>query len=272
MDQEKLPIKFFAPREIDELKVEGMGSSEEPKWVLTGDALIERSSRLTSSFSQFSNVVTNKEERKSAVPFVFVAKLEEEATAKSRRKDVNALFQTSNNSSIIGLADTDELIVKLESVAQMNEISNKLQNYQQNSRAISCLESFTAFQPYVELNDSDASYKVKLIDFQDYETNISLQRLFERTLSAQGIEYKKTYYAGKLPIYKISHSLAALLDNLQNEDIHEMLLSVEPIFKRCHMYCTPFFCNTNTYHNTFHKSRAFSIKKQKRRISATLSP
>lgn len=231
MDQEKLPIKFFAPREIDELKVEGMGSSEEPKWVLTGDALIERSSRLTSSFSQFSNVVTNKEERKSAVPFVFVAKLEEEATAKSRRKDVNALFQTSNNSSIIGLADTDELIVKLESVAQMNEISDKLQNYQQNSRAISCLESFTAFQPYVELNDSDASYKVKLIDFQDYETNISLQRLFERTLSAQGIEYKKTYYAGKLPIYKISHSSAALLDNLQNEDIHEMLLSVEPMPK-----------------------------------------
>ena len=32
MEKEKLPIKFFAPREVDELKVEGMGSSDVPKW------------------------------------------------------------------------------------------------------------------------------------------------------------------------------------------------------------------------------------------------
>ena len=39
MEKEKLPIKFFAPREVDELKVEGAGNSEQPKWVLTGENL-----------------------------------------------------------------------------------------------------------------------------------------------------------------------------------------------------------------------------------------
>ncbi len=231
MEKEKLPIKFFAPREVDELKVEGMGPSEEPKWVLTGEALAERSSHLLSSFSQFSEFVSSKEKRNSAVPFVFVAKLGEESTAKSRRKDISALFQTSTKSNVIGLADTDELIVRLDSVAQMYEIKGKLSNYQQNSRAISCLETFMSFQPNIELDDNDSSYKVKLIDFQDYETNVALQRLFERTLSAKGIEYKKTYYAGQLPIYKISYSSATILDGLQNEDVYEMLLSIEPMPK-----------------------------------------
>lgn len=132
MEKEKLPIKFFAPREVDELKVEGAGNSEQPKWVLTGEALVERSSQLLSSFSQFTDDVANREKRNSAVPFVFIAKLGEDSTAKSRRKDIHALFQTSDKSSVIGLANTDELIVKLDSISQMNEISSKLQNYQQN--------------------------------------------------------------------------------------------------------------------------------------------
>ena len=45
MDTDKLPIKFFAPREIDELRIEGNGNSEKPKWVLEGDALVKRAGR-----------------------------------------------------------------------------------------------------------------------------------------------------------------------------------------------------------------------------------
>lgn len=165
MEKEKLPIKFFAPREVDELKIEGTGSSEQPKWVLTGDALVERSSQLLLSFSQFADDVVNREKRNSPVPFVFIAKLRDDSTSKSRRKDIHSLFRTSDKSSIIGLANTNELIVKLESVLRMNEISSKLQNYQQNSYAISCLETFKQFKPYVEFDDADSSYKVKLINF-----------------------------------------------------------------------------------------------------------
>lgn len=231
MEKEKLPIKFFAPREIDELKVEGAGSSEQPKWVLTDEELAERSSQLVSSFSQFANDVTDRERRNSAVPFVFIAKIGNDATAKSRRKDIQALFKTSDKSSIIGLANTDELIVKLDSVSQMNEISSKLQNYEQNSCAISCLENFKVFRPYIEFSDTESSYKVKLIDFQDYELNISLQRLFERTMKAKSIEYRKTFYAGQMPIYKINKTSAVALNALRNEDVYEMLLSIEPMPK-----------------------------------------
>ena len=57
MANEKLPIKFFAPREIDELRVEAGGSSDIPTWVLTGDKLTERASVLSSAFSQFESSI-----------------------------------------------------------------------------------------------------------------------------------------------------------------------------------------------------------------------
>ena len=39
MENEKLPIKFFAPREVDELRIEGNKNPEKPKWVLQGEEL-----------------------------------------------------------------------------------------------------------------------------------------------------------------------------------------------------------------------------------------
>ncbi len=231
MENEKLPIKFFAPRDVDELKVEGVGNSEDPKWVLSGEELAKRSSNLLSSFEQFTYNVAEREKRNSAVPFVFIVKMDDDSTAKSRRKEIDSLFKMEEKSNIIGLASTDELIVKVDSVSQMNEISSRLQNYQQNSYAISCLETFKEFHPYIELADTDSSYKVKLIDFQDYETNIAMQRLFERTIAAKGLDFKKTYYAGQMPIYKVSKSAVATLDGLRNEDIYEMLLAIEPMPK-----------------------------------------
>ena len=39
MDNERLPIKFFATREIDELRIEGSRNSDPPKWLLTGQEL-----------------------------------------------------------------------------------------------------------------------------------------------------------------------------------------------------------------------------------------
>ena len=231
MENEKLPIKFFAPREIDELRVEPGGSSDIPNWVLSGDELEQRASVLKLAFEQFASTVIDREDRKSAVPFVFVAKMCSDATAKSRRGDISALFQTGDRSNVIGLTATDELVVKIDSVSQMNEISAHLNDYNRNSYAISCLETFWEFQPEVESAAEEEEYKVKLIDFQDYETNITMQRLFEQALTKRNITYKKSSYTKQLPIYKIGMSPSAFLDTIKEDDIYEALFSIEPMPK-----------------------------------------
>ena len=229
MNNERLPIKFFAPREIDELKVEPGGNSDTPNWVLTGDALIERADTLQMAFSQFSDEIVNRSERNSAVPFTLVAKMCENATAKSRRHDISSLFQYEGKSNILGLTASDELIVKINSVAQMNEISQRINDFNHNSYAISCLETFWGFEPEIETATTDCSYKIKLIDYQDYETNIATHRLFEQTLTERGINFKKTLYADSMPIYKVNTHPRVMTDTLSNDDVYDVIFSMEPM-------------------------------------------
>lgn len=231
MDNEKLPIKFFAPREIDGLRVEGGGNQEEPRWLLNDEALAERATELLVALSEFSDAVANRKKRQSAVPFVFIAKMCGDSTAKSRRKNIATLFQFTDKSNVIGLADSDKLIVRLDSVSQMNEISNRLRDCKRNCYAISCLETFLNFQPIVEVQKDELAYKIKLIDFQDYETNISMQRLFESALIVHGIKFKKTDYANHFNIYKVEMNPKVLLDKINAEDIYEALFSIEPMPK-----------------------------------------
>lgn len=231
MDNEKLPIKFFAPREVDELKVEASGSSDVPSWVLTGDDLVQRARELNQAFEQFAEELDKRSNRNSGVPFVFVAKMCDDATAKSRRGDIASLFQICDKSNVLGLTASDELIVKIDSVPQMNEISARLKDYEHNSRAISCLETFWEFQPETETISEESAYKVKLIDFQDYETNMAMQRLFEQALTSRKIGYKKSSYTKQFPIYKVNITPNAFLDALYGDDAYEMLFSIEPMPK-----------------------------------------
>ena len=231
MSNERLPIKFFAPREIDELKVEPGGSSDVPNWVLEGKALEQRATELCQAFEQFSEPINERAKRNSAVPFVFIAKMCDDATAKSRRGDISALFQSGEKSNVIGLTAADELVVKIDSISQMNEISSRLTDYQRNRYAISCLETFWEFQPEIDFIEHDSVYKVKLIDFQDYETNVAMQRLFEQALNSRKIKYQKSNYTNQFSVYKINMAPNAILDALYGDDAYEMLFSIEPMPK-----------------------------------------
>ena len=161
MTNEKLPIKFFAKREIDDLRVEAGGSSVIPGWVLSGDELIERASVLRNAFAQFKLLMKEKESRNSAVPFTFIAKMSETATAKSRRGDIASLFQFGDKINLLSLTASDELMVRLDSMAEMNAISARLNDYENNSYAISCLDTFREFKPEIESSSEDVSYKIK---------------------------------------------------------------------------------------------------------------
>ena len=227
MDNERLPIKFFAPREIDELRVEGNRNQEPPRWLLTGQDLIDRSTQLLDAFHSFSDIFEQRVS--SPIPFVFVAKMCEDATAKSRRKDIMNLFQTAEKSNVLGLISSDELIVKVESPAQMDEFGFRIGDYERNRYAISCLETFRQFEPIVQWDEENEAYKIKLIDFQNYETNIAMQRLFEQRLTEKSIAYQKTLYTSQVPVYKIKQAPKMTIDNLANDPSFEMIFSIEPM-------------------------------------------
>ncbi|CAA7599576.1 Peptidase S8/S53 domain protein [Acididesulfobacillus acetoxydans] len=231
MSDEKLPIKFFATRDIDELRVEGGGGNEPPKWLLSGAELVERAQQLSGDLNRFAPAIAQREETDSIVPFVFVAKMHDDATSKSRRHDIAELFRAKDRSNVIGLCRSDELIVRMDSLTQMKMVSARLEDYGRNKAAISCLEHFGKYEPLVIEEKGKQSYKVKLMDFQDYEQNLAVQRLFEKTATEKGIAFKKTNYTERVSIYSFKGVDKAVLDAIKESEVFEALFSIEPMPK-----------------------------------------
>ena len=229
MEREKLPIKFFAPRDIDELRIEGSGTSEKPKWVLSGQELKNRAEYLSDSLNTIETIMEKRKD--SPVPFSFIARIQEDATAKSKRKDIANFFQVKEMSSVIGLTATNKLIVSFDSLSEFGKISERLKDCTNNDYAISCITDFEEFLPNVYEAEESCNYKIKLIDYQNYEQNLVMRRLLEHTLNNKKIEYNKTDYSEKFYVYKLKNVTNAMLDELKEADIFNELFSVEPMPK-----------------------------------------
>ena len=78
MSDDKLPIMFFATREVDQLRIEGSGSSDIPQWVLTGDDLLQKASELNASFDLITTNFKRHQELESR-SLCFVAKLKDDS-------------------------------------------------------------------------------------------------------------------------------------------------------------------------------------------------
>ncbi len=229
MEREKLPIKFFAPRDIDELRIEGSGTSEKPKWVLSGQKLKNRAEYLSDSLNTIETIM--KKRKDSPVPFSFIARIQEDATTKSKRKDIANFFQVKEMSSVIGLTATNKLIVSFDSLSEFGKILERLKDCTNNDYAISCITDFEEFLPNIYEAEESCNYKIKLIDYQNYEQNLVMRRLLEHTLNNKKIEYNKTDYSEKFYVYKLKNVTNAMLDELKKTDIFNALFSVEPMPK-----------------------------------------
>lgn len=229
MENEKLPIKFFAPREVDELRIEGNKNSEKPKWVLRGKELKQRADSLRLSLDSLETKFSMR--KSSPVPFSFIVKLQSDATAKSKREDITNLFEQKSFGGVVGLTDTNKLIVALDSLEELKEVANRINDYEINDYAISCIEDFEEFVPYIVKGKKECNYKIKLVDYQNYEQNLAMRRRLEHTLNKEGIDYTKTDYSEEYYIYKLRNITEKSLDVLKKADIFNALFSIEPMPK-----------------------------------------
>ncbi|MEO2262574.1 S8 family peptidase [Dorea sp. YH-dor228] len=229
MEKDKLPIKFFATREVDELRIEGNRNTEKPKWVLRGEELKNRADYLKLALDDIEDDMRKRKD--SPVPFSFIARLQEDATAKSKRKDISNFFQPKKIGGVIGLTATNKLIVSFDSLDEFKEISDRLKNYESNDYAISCIEDFEEYVPSVAIADDACNYKVKLVDYQNYEQNLAMRHLFEHILESKEIEYIRTDYSEEFYIYKLKNITNSVLDEFEESDIFNALFSVEPMPK-----------------------------------------
>jgi hypothetical protein len=229
MSERNLPIQLFDYREGDEKPTEGGGGTE-AKWLLTIPQLVKKSEQLLAELNAFENIVSERERKQSIIPFVCKAKLEKKATAKSRRPYVEKILNTSRTrSNIIGIVDKEELVVRIDSLDDLNAILQNIKDYERNVFGLSCLDRIIPFTPQIIASEKAENLKVKLLDFQDYNDNLAIFRQFEKVMQNNKIDFKKVEYAEAFLVYKVQGDQSVMLDVFKQNDVFEALFSIKPM-------------------------------------------
>lgn len=225
MAKKNLPIKLFQKRQkIDDRRVEGGGGNSIPKWQLTGEELAARADSLLEPLNELDAFFEKRNEARSFIPATLRIDIDDNAIAKSHRKDIQKLFNgqiTKNN--IIGFIDSNSAIVKVDNLEHGKAIRRNINYYHRNPKAVSAVENIEIFKPYVADIKEESTVKVSLIDFLNYEVNNAIKISFENYCQQKNIDVKEAKYSSGLIIYKIKNATKAQLDSISDFEALESI-------------------------------------------------
>ncbi|WP_214846090.1 S8 family peptidase [Exiguobacterium sp. S90] len=231
--KKNLPIKIFEKREkIDERFTEG-GGGNPPKWVLKGEELIKKSKTLRNDLNKTEDDLKMKFNNFQGVPAVIKAKLNEDAGAKSHRKELNKfLTADKSNDRFVGVSNNNELLIRIDNIHQLDEIYKNIKDFDKHDKAISGIERINAFEPEVTIEKTepkqDGKYviKIRLFDFNNHKLNDFTLVMFKEFLKTnREVEFLKTVkYSEQLYIHEVS---VDSLDSIKSLEKFIPVMSIE---------------------------------------------
>lgn len=238
-----LPIHMVKFRDhTDEFLTEGMGDRKEPKW-MTPEAIRKNAARVLSEMDLFNAYFAQREQEKKSLPILTVVKLHEDATAKSHRKDVRAMFDIKGKRNVIGMAGQDELVVKIDNASDLREMRSKFAQVNSNlidakfelRKAIAAVEDMRQYTPIVDFDLDGKTVKVKLADYLNADLNDKRDKEFRSFCSEQGLQFKEVYYSDKMKIFRIDNlpkdkiiALATMDSVISVREMPYILLTASP--------------------------------------------
>lgn len=225
------PVVQFQQRKNDNLRIEGGGGDNNiPSWFLKDDALAERVQNLSADLLVIKKEMESCLQKKRLTPYVCLARMNEKATAKSWRDGASKLFAV-NRQPLVGLVGTRDLMVVFDDVNAVDEVRRRLAEPNTISdyvAKVSMIESLKGFTAYVNVEDTETVIKVRLIDYQDCDLNAAVEKIFESSLDANSLSYRKTFYTNTMSVYAIRvMSAKAVCDMFMKSGMMEMMYSVE---------------------------------------------
>ena len=227
MESKNLPIKFFQKRQKDELDTEAGGSKKIPNWVDINQ-LRPKASYIVDVLSSVSSLLTEKNENNNYLPSVLKLKVDEDALAKTYRREIANLFNVGKL-NIIGVSGEDEILIKIDNINDLQSITKNIKKADNAFPSyttvvgISAISDLELFQPEINeisnLGDlQEQILKIKLFNYGDFELNAILVKAFEAFCKENNIEYERAVYSADLNIFKVSHVSVDGLDELKNFD------------------------------------------------------
>ena len=205
MAKKHLPIQFFEKRkDFDDRSTEGGGSSALPSWVLKGDALTAKSASLSFSVGEITSAFCEHRQKKK-LPLVVCTTLEEKAIAKSHRGEITGLYMDDNGSNVLGFLGNRCLLTMISSDVVLDNISHAVTDTENQAKLISAISDIEPYYPTIDQYDEAVQYyKVRLINYNNYDLNCATKIVFEQQCEAAGITIaQKTKFTADMTIYRV---------------------------------------------------------------------
>lgn len=206
MPGKHLPIQFFEKRKnFDDRSTEGGGDNRPPAWVLSGEALTTRSLDLTTELRDVNRAFDTAVAKKAKLPLVVCTGLDDKAIAKSHRSNVTSLYAHDKNSNILGFSGDRCLLSMITDKAVISTITDALSDTEHQAKLISSITEIVPFSPIIDDFDETAKYyKVRLINYDDYDLNSFAKILFEDQCRENSIKIsRKTRFTKDMTIYRV---------------------------------------------------------------------
>lgn len=223
MAEKNLPIKFFQKRQKDEMATEGGGGGKLPKWA-NPELIGEKAAYVRKVLSGISRSLAEKVQRNNYVPSVLKLKVNEDALAKTYRREIGNLFNVGKL-NIIGVSGEDEVLVKIDNEADLQAIMKKFSNindaFPTNTTlvGISAIVNAEEFKPQIDVDlEKESVLKVKLFNYSNSELNSILIKLFESYCTENKLSFERAAYSGDLNIYRLSEVSQDALNELKDFD------------------------------------------------------
>lgn len=230
MPKKYLPIQFFEKRkDFDDRSTEGGGDSRLPSWVLTGDNLSRRSSQLVSEIGNITDCLRQHKQSGKKLPLVVSTTIEERAIAKSHRSSLSALYADRERSNVLGFYGKRCLLTMVSNQKILSGINQLLSDTQNQAKLISSITDIAPFHPLIDEYDNDIHfYKIRLINYNNFDLNLAANILFEKQCAGVGIKVsRKTKYTSAMTIYRVCIDSAEQLSLLGD---FEGIYTVEKMF------------------------------------------
>ncbi|WP_312473499.1 S8 family peptidase [Neobacillus sp.] len=235
-NNKNLPIRIFEKREnVDDRLTEGGGGKQPPKWVLNDEELLKKSTLLLDDLMDTYPKVEGKLNKYKGTPAVIKAKVNDDAIAKSHRKELKDLFLSSKQDNrVIGISNEQELYIRVDNIEQLRAVDRNLKQVKRNEKAISGIDKIDTYDPIISLDNinpqKDGKYilKIRFFDFNNYQLNDMVLRNFKELIKNNPhIELMKTVkYTDSLYIHQVKTDS---LDSINLINDFSPLMSIEPM-------------------------------------------
>lgn len=228
MEEKNLPIKFFKKRDnVDDRRTEGMSNDELPRWVLTREELLAKVDEFKTSLNTVKSILEMRVKNDNHLPAVLKVSLRNVAIAKSHRTQVGKIFNVNHKYNFIGMSDDCDLMVKVDNIKDLEEISRNVDSIDKNAYGLSAIEELDTFSPMIE--EKLGILKVKLINYNDYSLNSVAESIFINKLADANIQYKKTRYAEDLTIFKLEKVTTDQFSNIEDFEAVYSIVSMPKV-------------------------------------------